>query len=936
MTENLPSPLDPIQLRKIESVHRGFLYQHLYAVGCLLLAGSNSSTLIRVERDEDIELCFPETVVYVQVKTRESRLYSDDISEALQRFDQIRRLHERGERSKEAFFLIISNAPIGGSLAEKYGQTEWPSDVVILFPGVSKQITFELPPPWETLAAGIAWCLEKAEALPFRLLNSQTLVWKLAAIVQHACTGEGLQPFKADLLYELFEQVVVQLQSFPPEPSIYREHVDEPSYVVTAPTRLIVGHSGSGKSVWASRLAVHSPDPAVYFDTTLVEEAALTSSLARELAAKLVLETGRRPRGLFLPGASGYETLAALNSYAAKMAFSPVIIIDNAHTVSPEVLIRIKDVTNAFRWIFICQPSPNQIKLAALLSLTPEPIQPWSLSSIAAEFEDAGCHLTPKDAQDITDLTGGVPLFVRSIATVCRKDYAGDIRKTLKDIERELTLTKTAQDVIATHVYESLSDQAREVASIMSLSPLPNTKEDLLKILTGLAENPGKEFEHVKALLAYGVAQAKAGGDIGLHDAFRIYCSRGLSAMPRDKIEEALKRFRDLYSPPWDLYDLKRIGPYFKILAELRDYKTIIEISSSQGEILYEHGLAPVVREILNLALSQTLEVEDLFYVLDTLCFWSIQDGNKVEAQTFLGKMAKILESSRLSPKEQATFYLKQMSLVGQEHLKEAKKCYQAAIGLSGEPLVILVIRYNYALLLWKHKHYEQAAKESSDIAMKYFDRIGLAPEDVLAKNPPEILAKLEGKKYDISDFKRLADSLDLYSRCCVAQGESYGLARIHAFKFYTIAYAIRSAIRVGMDVVDDFLGLLGDAKEARSFIEKTLLPTLNDFKILDHFLPVKAQYAVVLAYCGEVIAARRELAKLDPFLESASPEWKKEVENQAALITAIEAGKVELVMAPPQENIASKRQVRAEKRVGRNAPCPCGSGKKYKKCCGR
>ncbi len=22
--------------------------------------------------------------------------------------------------------------------------------------------------------------------------------------------------------------------------------------------------------------------------------------------------------------------------------------------------------------------------------------------------------------------------------------------------------------------------------------------------------------------------------------------------------------------------------------------------------------------------------------------------------------------------------------------------------------------------------------------------------------------------------------------------------------------------------------------------------------------------------------------------------------------------------------------------KVGRNAPCPCGSGKKYKKCCGR
>ena len=27
---------------------------------------------------------------------------------------------------------------------------------------------------------------------------------------------------------------------------------------------------------------------------------------------------------------------------------------------------------------------------------------------------------------------------------------------------------------------------------------------------------------------------------------------------------------------------------------------------------------------------------------------------------------------------------------------------------------------------------------------------------------------------------------------------------------------------------------------------------------------------------------------------------------------------------------------VRLEPKVGRNAPCPCGSGRKYKKCCGR
>jgi preprotein translocase subunit SecA len=34
----------------------------------------------------------------------------------------------------------------------------------------------------------------------------------------------------------------------------------------------------------------------------------------------------------------------------------------------------------------------------------------------------------------------------------------------------------------------------------------------------------------------------------------------------------------------------------------------------------------------------------------------------------------------------------------------------------------------------------------------------------------------------------------------------------------------------------------------------------------------------------------------------------------------------------------AKKRPVRrdAQKQIGRNDPCPCGSGKKYKKCCGQ
>jgi len=37
---------------------------------------------------------------------------------------------------------------------------------------------------------------------------------------------------------------------------------------------------------------------------------------------------------------------------------------------------------------------------------------------------------------------------------------------------------------------------------------------------------------------------------------------------------------------------------------------------------------------------------------------------------------------------------------------------------------------------------------------------------------------------------------------------------------------------------------------------------------------------------------------------------------------------------APAQE--AKPAPVRTAAAIGRNDPCPCGSGKKYKKCCGR
>ncbi|MDE6030171.1 MAG: SEC-C domain-containing protein, partial [Oscillospiraceae bacterium] len=43
-----------------------------------------------------------------------------------------------------------------------------------------------------------------------------------------------------------------------------------------------------------------------------------------------------------------------------------------------------------------------------------------------------------------------------------------------------------------------------------------------------------------------------------------------------------------------------------------------------------------------------------------------------------------------------------------------------------------------------------------------------------------------------------------------------------------------------------------------------------------------------------------------------------------------------EQVMQPDAPNAGSNTPFRSEKKVGRNDPCPCGSGKKYKNCCGK
>ena len=124
----MPPVLDEAQLRRIENVHGGFLYQHLYAVSILLSWADIGWQQIAVERDEDIEVCVGDSRLYIQVKKRASNLTFGDIADAIVRFDRVRDEHKSGRRTDVPQFWVISNADPGPDLLDRLRQS-WPADV---------------------------------------------------------------------------------------------------------------------------------------------------------------------------------------------------------------------------------------------------------------------------------------------------------------------------------------------------------------------------------------------------------------------------------------------------------------------------------------------------------------------------------------------------------------------------------------------------------------------------------------------------------------------------------------------------------------------------------------------------------------------------------------------------------------------------------------
>ena len=71
-------------------------------------------------------------------------------------------------------------------------------------------------------------------------------------------------------------------------------------------------------------------------------------------------------------------------------------------------------------------------------------------------------------------------------------------------------------------------------------------------------------------------------------------------------------------------------------------------------------------------------------------------------------------------------------------------------------------------------------------------------------------------------------------------------------------------------------------------------------------------------------VKTKKRLKEVSSIFEKNDWKYKVELEPKKPE----DVTDLEILLNPPKTVIA-------EQKIGRNEPCPCGSGKKYKKCCG-
>lgn len=925
------SVLDSQQLERIEAVHGGFLFQHLYAAACLFLAGKAGVTDVIVEHDEDVEVVLPGRRLYIQVKARREILVYSDIEGAVLRFDALRKEHESGARKGAASFFIATNAHPGPMLSKRLADETWPSDVTVHWPDGPAVTEEALPTPWRNVAEAFAACCELARSLPFAMLAPETLVWKLAGRVMSAAAG--VEPhkdhtFRAAALPDAFEQLVIQLQDFPAPPVRYRPQDHEPELVSDRRVRLIVGFSGAGKTSWVSQSALHMSDALAYFNVSEVPSTALVSAVARELAARLFGGSGGQLGEILLPGATGPQILFSIGQRLAANHYRATVVIDNAHRVSDADIRALIEPSPHLHFVLLAQPGPAIAMLEATLGISAEPLRGWTNETIASEGATLGCRGDYTAYNKILSLTGGLPLYAQNALQIAVANYGGGVAQFCRELEQQTHTASTAQELILSRIFEAYGENDKRAVGTLSVMDVPISQAEAVTILGSSCNLDDRGVAALfRKLRVTGTLQVFGIDRFKIHDAMRLLGRAHLESLGSDALLVVQRAIKDMLLTQLPKHrSPERVSLLLRMFVANNELKPLVQMATD--EIFHELGYMTEVTAFLErFAASEEVSAEDRFWALDGLVFAQFKKGDCELLNDRLTLMERLVADHDLGASERLAVSMKRMNFLAQQGDVAGAQAAMGAVmaALPDRPEYLRIARYNYARALFSLGAYRPCLEITGQLISEYYTLLGLTPAQVIGNNPDKIFPLLKQSEDLTDDLKHLADTLDLQAMATNRLGNPSPLERIHAMKFYSMAHALDSYVRVGQDLVDEFVER-ADYIGALDVFERNLLPSILRMKMASHIIPVRSQYAVVLAYSGRFEAAEAEMARLAPYESGLTEEGRTEMQRQRRHIA-----RMRLEAPPPQWQIPHPR-----KKYPVNVPCFCGSGKKYKKCHGR
>lgn len=925
----LPSVLDKAQLNRIEAVHRGFLFQHLYAVAVILTLGRAGGVVTTVERDEDVELRTAARTTYLQVKTRQEVLRKSDIAGALDRFKDLRAAHgENGDREGEARFAIISDADLGPQLALEVNQPDWPADVELVTP--SRPSLQGLPSAGGSNDAMLDICRNAAANVPFGGLLPETLVLKLATLVQRAATGAQDHAFAADDMPELLEQLVLQLQDFPNPPVPYRPQRDEPSLVGNDRIRLIIGFSGAGKTAWASEGARHVADPTLYFDVGDLPSAAVPTNLAREIVARFMGRGG----GVQLPPSGGLDALRASDRLLNEAGQNVVIVLDNVHRLQGNDFRQILESAPHQRFVGLAQPWPGRALFEATLQIEGEVLRGLDEDGIASFFRAEGVGIDYDQTLRIAKLTGALPLFVSNAAKLTVSGFAGNAAAFCSAIEDRTQDQDTAQDLILEETFQALPAIARDAAGLLAQCDVPLLPEETKAFLAPIG-SPAVVAEALRVLRRASLIADFPRAGLGLHDAMRPLSTGHAALMAPEVVAAALDALHlQLLASVTAFRDIPRLTFLVRLLPRVGRTDALIDLATS--EMFYEQGNMAMMWDTLVIAAQNPdYSPRDRFWALDALSYWESRDGGTPNLER-VAQMAELVAQHQLDNREALNLIFKQLIIAGTNRDRAAiERHASAGRKLVESPLHSRLLRYNRAVALYRMGAYAPVRTTLEPLIDEMFASIGI-PENRLIGANGEALVELFADVADHDEVKRAADALNLWATTVTKLGLPPLLRRIQASKLYSLAGAGRSAAVAACDTADDMLTYNGSADGAREAMEQHALPLIQHYHLTDMLLQARSQYAVILAWCGDFEAADQEIEQLTNYVGDISREL--ELLNQIALIDAIRAGEVS--HPAPRRPRGGVALLTNPNLLGRfqypDELCHCGSGRKNKRCHGK